>query len=160
MYNLCILKLLFFFFFFFFYNSFIMASPQSAFPQFLIPFVFLPVSKRMFPLMPPARPLYSLESQVSQGLGASPTEARPGSPLLYMCWGPWTSLCRLPGWRSLGFELVENASLPMGLPSSAASFSLSLIQLQGPPTSVDWLGISICVCLSQLLVGPLTRQPC
>ncbi|KRY62230.1 hypothetical protein T4D_4358 [Trichinella pseudospiralis] len=32
--------------------------------------------------------------------------------------------------------------------------------LSGFPTSVQWLGVSICFCLSQLLVGPLRGQPC
>jgi hypothetical protein len=36
---------------------------------------------------------------VSWGLGmSSPTEVRQGSPLLYICWGPSTSSCMLPGW--------------------------------------------------------------
>jgi hypothetical protein len=35
---------------------------------------------------------------LSRRLGtSSPTEARPGSPLLYMCWWSWTSSCVLPG---------------------------------------------------------------
>ena len=29
---------------------------------------------------------------------SSPTEVRPGSLLLYMCWGPWTSSSMLSGW--------------------------------------------------------------
>ena len=49
------------------------------------------------------RPPHSLGSQVSWVLGASPfTEARPGSPLLYMCCGPHMSWCMLPGrWLSV-----------------------------------------------------------
>jgi hypothetical protein len=36
---------------------------------------------------------------ISPGLGASSlTETRPGSPLLYMCQGPWTRECMMPGW--------------------------------------------------------------
>ena len=46
----------------------------------------------------PARPPHSLGPQASGGLGASsPTEARPGSPLLYMCWETQTPSCVLPG---------------------------------------------------------------
>lgn len=37
---------------------------------------------------PPPRPSHSLGTQVSEGLGvASLTQVRPGSPLLWMCWG-------------------------------------------------------------------------
>jgi hypothetical protein len=51
---------------------------QSSLQQVFIQFFLLPVSNRM-------SPPHSLGSQVSWGLGASPlTEARPGSPLLYM----------------------------------------------------------------------------
>ena len=50
-------------------------------------------TRTLTPYHHPARPLHSLGPQVSQGLGDSLlTEARPGSPLLYMCVGPQTSL--------------------------------------------------------------------
>ena len=52
--------------------------------------------------------------------------------------------------RSRASRLVETAGLPMGSPS----FSFSLIQPQGSPASVHWLGVSI----FQLLVGPLGGQ--
>ena len=48
----------------------------------------------------------------------------------------------------------------MELPSPSASSILPLIHPQESPTSVQWLGVSICVCLSQLLVGPLRGQLC
>jgi hypothetical protein len=60
-------------------------------------------------------------------------------------------------WRS---ELIETAGLDMGSLSSSASSSLSLIQPQESLISVHWLSVSICICLSQLLVGPLGGQPC
>ena len=54
------------------------------------------LSPRGFPPLP-SRPPHSLGCQVSLELGLFfPTEARPDSPLLYMCQGPWTSLCMLP----------------------------------------------------------------
>jgi hypothetical protein len=62
--------------------------------------------------------------------------------------------------RSQSSRLIGTAGLPMGSPSSSASSSLSLIQLQGSLTSFHWLGISICIYLSQLLVEPLRGQPC
>jgi hypothetical protein len=45
--------------------------------------------------------------------------------------------------RSQGSRLVETVGLPMGLPSSSASSSLSLTQPQGSLASVHWLGVSI-----------------
>jgi hypothetical protein len=46
---------------------------------------------------------------------------------------------------SQGSRLVDTAGLPMGLPSSSASCSFPLIQQQGFPASVHWLGVSICI---------------
>jgi hypothetical protein len=50
----------------------------------------------------------------------SPTEARPGSPLLYICQGPRTSSCMLPGWRLSvaeisGVRLVETDGISLVL---------------------------------------------
>ena len=56
--------------------------------------------------------------------------------------------------RSRGSRLVETAGLPMGSPFSASS-SLSLIHPQGSPSLVQWLGVSICTCLSQLTLERL-----
>jgi hypothetical protein len=44
--------------------------------------------------------------------------------------------------------------------SRSASSILALIQPYRSLTSVQWLGETICLCLSQLLVGPLKGQPC
>jgi hypothetical protein len=79
---------------------------------------------------------HSLGPQVSQGLGLSSlTEARPGIPLLYMCWGPHISWCMLPGWwlsvwkiSGVQSRLVETVGFPMGSPSSSTSSSFSLNQ--------------------------------
>ena len=131
--------------FYCFYLFTVQSLPPSGspLPQFLIPFLLPPVSKRMSPLLPhQARPLHSLGPPVSQGLGASsPTEARPGSPLLYMCQELAVYQLVYAAW-SVDYE---TASLPMVLPSFSTSSSLSLIQEQGSPTSVHWLGISICI---------------
>ena len=121
-----------------------------------------PLSPRGCPLTH-ARPQHSLGPQVSQGLGTtSPTQARPGTPLLYMCLAPRPGhKCCLVGGlvseRSQEFRLVETAGLPIGLPSSSPSSSLILIQPQESTTSVHWLGISICICHSQLPFGPLGK---
>jgi hypothetical protein len=62
--------------------------------------------------------------------------------------------------RSHRSRLVETAGLPMWSSSSSASSRLSLIQPQGSQASVHWLGLSLCPCLSYLLVGPLRGHPC
>jgi hypothetical protein len=106
----------------------------------------------------PASPLHSLGPQVSRG----PDQA----VLCYICVmgiRP-THICSLVGGsvseRSQRSGLVETAGLHIGLPSSSASSSLSLIQPQVSPTSGQWLGVNICFYLSHLLVGPLRGQPC
>jgi hypothetical protein len=78
---------------------------------------------------PPHQTTPPLGSQVSQGLGASSlTEARPGSLLLYICVRGLSSagVCCLVGGsvseRSRGSRSVETTGLPMGPPSSSASF--------------------------------------
>lgn len=68
-------------------------SPScSVLKQFYIPLLLPSLITKMLSPLPhtptsqhPSRPLYSLRPQVSQWLGDSVlTEARPGSPLLYM----------------------------------------------------------------------------
>jgi hypothetical protein len=95
----------------------------------------------------------SLGSQVFGGLSAfSLTAARTGQCMLLVGGSDSTS--------SLRSVLVETAGLPVGLHFPSASSVLPQIQPQGSWTSVQWLGVSICFCLSQLLVGPLREQPC
>ena len=75
------------------------------------------------------------------GLGTSSlSEARPDSPLLYLCQGPHISWCLLPGWwlsvrDHRGSRLVETAGLPMGLSSRSAfmeaNFEMSEIKSEG-----------------------------
>jgi hypothetical protein len=67
------------------------------------------------PTLHPIWPLNSLRPPVSWGLGASfLNEHRPGSPLLYVCWGPhisWCS-CLFGGWvfeRSRGSRSIKTA---------------------------------------------------
>jgi hypothetical protein len=76
-----------------------------------------------------------------------------------VCLGGAASICCLVynsvSERSQRSGLVKTAGLPMGSPSSSTSSSLSLLQPPGSPTSVQWLDVNICICFSQLLVGPL-----
>jgi hypothetical protein len=55
-----------------------------------------------------------------------------------------------PGWLKLLFFLwgCPPPQLLQPFPNST----------MGSPTSVHWLGVNICICLSQLLVGPLKGQ--
>lgn len=74
----------------------------------------------------------SLGPQDSLGLSASsPTEVRPGRPLLYMCQGPWTSLCMLlvgasVSGSSMGSELLLVFLRNMNLKFLLCSFHFSL----------------------------------
>ena len=128
---------------------------------------FPPVSKRMA-LHPASHQVSPLPgaSGLWRRLGVSSlSEARPGI-LCYICVRGLVSagVCCLVGSseseRCQGFRLVETAGLPMGFASSSASSSRSLCQPQGSLTLVHWLGVSICICLDQLLVGLLRGQPC
>ena len=104
---------------------------------------------------PSARPPNFLRPQVSEGLGtSSPTETRPGSPLLYMSQGPQNSSCMLPDW----WLSVETAGLPMGLPFSFPSSILPLIQPQDSLTLVQQFNVSFCTCFNQLLRGQLLLE--
>jgi hypothetical protein len=103
--------------------------------------------------------------QVSPGLGLfSLTASRPGSPLLYMCWGGVShfSWCMLPGWwlSVWGIPGVQ-VSWDCCYSSRATLLSFfqpSLIQPHGSAASVHWLGVNICIWLFQLLVGSLGGQ--
>jgi hypothetical protein len=71
--------------------------------------------------------------------------------------GPASVCCLVGGLvseRSQGSRLVEIAGLPMG-----SSHEVALLH-EGSLASVHWLGVSICFCLSQLLVRPFRGQPC
>jgi hypothetical protein len=75
------------------------------------------------------------------------TEKLPGCCLVAVSWS-------VRSWVSW------DCGPPMGSPSSSTSSSFFLIKLQGSLTSAYWLVVSICICLSQLLVGSLRGQPC
>jgi hypothetical protein len=133
-------------------------TSQSTFPQSLIPF-FLACFQEVAPTHTssyPTRLPYSEAPQVS----LLPIRLFQ-KVLCYICVEGYrpASICCMVGdsmsERSQGSRLVETAGLPMGLASSSPSSSLFLIQPQGSPA---WI-LSICFCLSQLLVGPLRRQP-
>ena len=67
----------------------------------------------------------------------------------------WAGICCLVGGsvseRSQGSRLAKTAGLPVGSASSSASSSFSLVQPQGSPAFVHWLGADICIWLFQLV---------
>jgi hypothetical protein len=78
----------------------------------------------------PTWPLNSLGPPVSWGLGVSSlNEHRPGSPLLYVCWGLISAgvCCLFDGpvfERSQGSRLIKTVGPVTESPFSSASFSL------------------------------------
>ena len=68
--------------------------------------------------------------------------------LLFVCpralWGLW---------------LLDIVVLPMGFQIPSAPTSLSLTPPLGAPCSVQWLAVSICLCICQALAELLRRQP-
>jgi hypothetical protein len=118
------------------------------------------------PHTPPTRPPNSLWPQVSQGLSAWSLIKARKTVLCSTSVGGLepASICCLVvdsvSERSWGSRFVEIVGLPMVLSSSLNFFQSSLNQPQVSPTSEHCLGVSICFCLSQLLVGPLRGQPC
>jgi hypothetical protein len=127
---------------YFIYLHSIHCSHPSSPPQFLIPSPLPLASERVLPL-----PLPFPGPQVSR-IGCIPAEARPSSPLLYICgrwegWA-WISPCMLPGWwLSLwelpGVQVSWDIGLPMGLPSASAPSVLPLIFL-GAPDFIPMVG--------------------
>jgi hypothetical protein len=115
-----------------------------------------PHTSHTLPGLPIPRP------QVSQELGVSSLiEARPGSPLLYMCWGPHISWCMLPGWwtsvwETSGIQVCWDCWSSYGVACLLNFFQPFPNSTTGVPQlqTIGW------VCPIQLLVGPLGGQPC
>lgn len=103
-------------------------------------------------------------SSLSRLDASSLTETRPGSRLLYMrpSLVP-AGLCCLVGgwvWEISGVQFSWDCSSSYGVAFFLNFSRLSLIQPHRSQTSVHWLGVSIYVCPSQLLIGPLEGPPC
>jgi hypothetical protein len=102
-------------------------------------------------------PLNYLGHPVTWGLGASSlNEHRPGSPLLYVCWGPHISWCVWPGWWSSVWE-ISGVQINWDCGSSyrialvLSFFQPFLIQQRASADSLHWLSTNICIWLSCLL---------
>ena len=59
----------------------------------------------------------------------------------------------------VGVWLVDIVVLPMGLKTPSTPSVLSLTLLLGTPHSVQWLAVSIHLCICKALAEPLRRQP-
>jgi hypothetical protein len=92
-----------------------------------------------------------------------PIDARQGHPQLHMLLEPWVPACVFFGWcfspwELWGVWLVDIVVLPMELQTPLAPLILSLTPPLGNPCSVQWLAVSIHLCICQSLVEPLRSQ--
>jgi hypothetical protein len=76
---------------------------------------------------------------------------------------PWVPPCVLFGWwfspwELWGVWLVDIIVLPMGFQTPSAPSILSLTPPLGTPLSVQWLVVSIHLCICQTLAELLMRQ--
>jgi hypothetical protein len=96
-----------------------------------------------------------------------PLIAQQSHRLLHLWLKSWVTPCVLLGWRFSPWELwgiwlVDIIVLPMGLQTSSVPSVLSLTPPLGTPLgtqcSVQWLAVSIHLCICQDLAEPLRRQ--
>ena len=103
-------------------------------------------------------------SQVTWRLGTySPSKARLGNPMLYVCQGTPASSGMLPCWwlsvwEFLGIHISWYYWYSYGVTLPFSFFHPSSNSTIGVSTSVQFLGISICNWIIQLLFGPLGGQ--
>jgi len=76
---------------------------------------------------------------------------------------PWVPPCVLFGlwfsrWELWGVWLVDTVVLPVGLQIPSAPSVISLTPPLGSLCSVQWLAVSLQLCISQALAEPLRRQ--
>ena len=92
-----------------------------------------------------------------------PTDARQGHSLLYMQLEPWVRPGILFGWwfspwELQGYWLVHSVVPPMGLQIPSAPSVFSLTPPLGTLFIVQWLAVSIHLCICQDLAESLRRQ--
>jgi hypothetical protein len=91
---------------------------------------------------------------------SSSIDARQGHPLLHIRLESWVPPCVLLCWWFSPWELwlVDIVVFPMGLQTPSAPSVLSLTPPLGTQWSVQWLAVSICLCICSALAEPLRRQ--
>jgi hypothetical protein len=153
--------------------SFPVSSPQTPNPFSLSPLPFTSLRVFLHPLthscLTALAPPYIGTSSLhrTKGLPSLPIDAKEGHPLLllHMYLEPWLLPCILFGWCLSPWELwggrvrLVDIVLSMELQSPSASSILSLAFSLGSLGSVQWLTVSICICISQVLAEPLRGQP-
>jgi hypothetical protein len=107
---------------------------------------------------------YTGASNTLSPWASPPTGVQQGHPLPHMQSEPWVSPCVLFGWWSSLWELqevwlVDTVALYLGLEIPSVSLLTSLIPPSGTRCSVQWLALSICLCIFQALAEFLRRQP-
>jgi len=114
---------------------------------------------------PPTPPLlsalrFTYTGEVQAGLTVSPPfGAQQGHPLLHMQPEPWVSPYVLFGWWFSPWELwLLHIVVLTGLQAPSGPSILSLTPTMGTPFSVQWLAVSICLCICHALAEPLKRQ--
>jgi hypothetical protein len=125
----------------------------------------------MCTLAPTNSHLTALATPFSGGI-KPPQDQEPPLPLMpdkavlcYICSGShgpahvYTLVGGLVPGSSGGVWLVDIVVLPMGMQTPSAPSVLPLIPPLESPGSVQWLSVSICICLSQVLTEPLRGQP-
>jgi len=112
------------------------------------------IPSRLPPLTSP-----TLRGPALAGPRASPPiGAQQGHPLLHMHLEPWVCPCVLFGWWFSPWELWLVGIVLMVLQTPSAPSTLSLTPPMGTPFSVQWLAVSICLCIHHALPDPVRRQ--
>jgi hypothetical protein len=118
------------------------------------------------PPIPTSWPWHSptLGHRVVTGPRASPTiDDQLGHPLLHIHLEPWVPPCVLFGWwfspwELWGYWLVHIIVPPMELQTPSTPWVLSLTSSLGTLCFVQWMAVSIHVCICQALTEPLRSQ--
>jgi hypothetical protein len=143
--------------------------PPSWFPSWKAPIPF-PLPLLTNPPTPTTLSWHSLTLRHQGFIGPRafpPIDVQQGYHLLHMWLEPWVPPCVLfvqwfsPGelWGSGGAVwLIDIVVLPMGLWTPSAPSVLSLAPPLGTLCSVQWLAVSIRLCIYQALAESLRRQ--
>jgi len=138
-----------------------MLSPFLVSPL-KIPYPFPLPPAHQHPHTPASWPWHSLILRHRAFTGprtSPPIDDRLGHPLLHMQLQPWVPPCVFFDWWFSPWELwrywlVHIVVLPMGLQTPSAPWVLSLAPSLGTLCSVQWMAVSIHLCICQALAEP------